>query len=60
MSLKKMNESVYAGQLRDPKMVMLLAFQAFATMDKMHSQGITHQDVKRKGNKPLHIFFVRW
>ena len=48
MSLKKVNESEYVGQLRDPRMVMLLGFQGFATLERLHSQGVSHLDVKRK------------
>ena len=43
-----MNESEYVGQLRDPRMVMLLGFQGFVTLERLHSQGVSHQDVKGK------------
>ncbi|KAK7110546.1 MAP kinase-interacting serine/threonine-protein kinase 1-like isoform X2 [Littorina saxatilis] len=46
LSIKKLRDSHYAEKLQDPKMVMLLAFQAFATLDKLHSRGVTHQDIK--------------
>ncbi|XP_076436635.1 uncharacterized protein LOC143276116 [Babylonia areolata] len=48
LSLKSVMESGsdYTKQLCDPKMVMVLAFQAFATLHKLHSQGVTHQDIK--------------
>ncbi|KAL8623839.1 hypothetical protein ACOMHN_058869 [Nucella lapillus] len=39
-------DSSFVKQLRDHKRVLVIAFQAFATLVKLHSQGITHQDIK--------------
>lgn len=52
LSLKKIleerdpNFQATVQRLRDPVTLLAVALQAFATLEKLHSQGITHQDIK--------------
>ena len=48
LSLKNLVASDYGKRLCDPTTLTALAFQGFATLDKLHSKGIAHLDIKRK------------